>query len=104
MMFLYDLPNLVAGFLIVTFTVVVFLAGYFVYHRLFPATIDDAQRDLAMAVLGIVATVHSLLLAFSAVSVWESYGAAEESVISEANTINQLAHDLAIFNSPESLH
>ena len=48
------------------------------------------------------ATINSLLLAFSAVSVWESFGSAEEAVVNEANTVGALARDLAVFGSPEA--
>jgi uncharacterized membrane protein YraQ (UPF0718 family) len=54
-------------------------------------------------VLAVVATINSLLLAFSAVSVWESYGAADQAVVEEANTIGALARDLAVFESPQAV-
>jgi len=100
-MLLYDLPNPLIGFIIVVFTIFACLSGYFLYHRIFRIEVSESDRELAMSVLGIVATVHSLLLAFSAVSVWESHGAAEASVVNEANTVAQLARDLAVFDSPE---
>lgn len=101
--FLYDYPNLLVGFGIVLVTVLVAVAGYRLFRSVFKLNVNEAERDLAMAVLAIVATVHSLLLAFSAVSVWESYSAAEASVVDEANTVAQLARDLGVYNSPESM-
>lgn len=104
MMFLYDLPNLVLGALVIGVTIAFCLGSYFLGRRLMGRTeITEEQRALAMAVLPIVATVHSLLLAFSAVSVWESYSAAEYSVIEEANRIGQMTRDLAVFGSAESM-
>jgi len=52
--------------------------------------------------LAVVATVNSLLLAFSAVSVWEAYSTAEKAVNAEATTIGELGRDLALFGSVES--
>jgi hypothetical protein len=102
-MFLYDLPNPVLGGAVIAFTIALCLSGYAVMRRLLRPAVTDEQRSLALAVLPIVATVHSLLLAFSAVSVWESYSAAEYSVVQEANIIGEMARDLAVFNSAESL-
>jgi len=51
---------------------------------------------------GGVATINSLLLAFSTVSVWESFDSAEEAVVHEADTIGELARDLAVFDSEAS--
>jgi hypothetical protein len=36
-----------------------------------------------MAVLNVIATVYALLLAFVAVTVWQSFGAAETAVVNE---------------------
>jgi hypothetical protein len=46
--------------------------------------------------------VNSLLLAFSAVSVWDSFQDADAAVTEEANTIEALARDLAVFDSPRA--
>ena len=55
-----------------------------------------------MAVLTVIATIYALLLAFVAVSVWQSFGAAETAVVNEANSVGELARDLSIFDSAES--
>ncbi len=102
LLYLYDLPNWVMGAVVSGLIVALSLVAYFLFRRLYRAEFDDHERGLAMSVLGVVATINSLLLAFSAVSVWESFGSAEESVVHEADTVGMLARDLAVFGSNES--
>lgn len=102
MLFLYDLPNWLLGVVIVGGTLAIGYGAYFAFHRLCRATFSDDNCGVAMTVLGVVATVNSLLLAFSAVSVWESFSAADAAVVSEANSVSALARDLAVFDSAES--
>ena len=101
---LYDLPNWLMGLTIIGTIVVLTYAGYFLFHRLLRQEFSDNHKSVAMSVLGIVATVNSLLLAFSAVSVWDAFSSADEAVMQEANTIGALARDLAVFESPEAEH
>jgi hypothetical protein len=98
---LYDLPNWLLGVLVVGTTLGAALTGYVLSARL-RRSLTDEQRSLSLIMLPIIATVHALLLAFSAVSVWEAFAAAETSVMNEANTVAQLAADLAVFDSAES--
>ena len=105
MLILYDIPNWLLGFLVVTVCMVVSLGGHALVQRFWTHNkLADHERDLAMTVLGIAATVNSLLMAFSAVSVWDSFGSAEEAVGSEASTIGELARDLAIYGTPAADH
>jgi hypothetical protein len=102
MLALYDLPNWVMGVVIVGTIMALTYAGYFVLHRTWRPTITEANASVAMSILAVIATVHSLLLAFSALSVWDSFGSAEEAVVHEANTVGALARDLAVFDSADS--
>jgi hypothetical protein len=101
-LWIYELPNWTLGALT---AVIWLLLGSLVHaacglfmHK--PLREDD--RNLAIALLAVVATVNSLLLAFSAVSVWEAYSTAEKAVNAEATTIGELGRDLALFGSVES--
>ena len=100
--FLYDLPNALLGALVSGTAVAVALAAYAAFRRVVRTDFSADDRGLAMAVLAVVATVNSLLLAFSAVSVWEAFGAAEEAVVHEGDSIGELARDLAVYDSAES--
>ncbi len=101
MMFLYDLPHWLMGTTIVGACVAVMVGGYLGVRRRIRTDFSDAQVGTALAFLGVLATVTSLLLAFSAVSVWESFNTAESSVTTEANEAAQLARDLAVYG-PEA--
>jgi hypothetical protein len=96
---LYNLPDWMMALTIVATIVALCFASYFTFHRMFRPAFSDEERSLSMTVLGVVATVNSLLLAFVAVSVWESFGEAETAVVDEANTVSELARDLAIYDS-----
>lgn len=99
---LYDLPNGLLGLLICGGWTAIGLAGYFAFHRVCRVQFADSEKNLAVALLAVVATVNSLLLAFSAISVWESYGQADKAVRGEAVTIGALARNLAVFGTAES--
>lgn len=101
-LWLYELPNWLFGSLIIVFWIVVGVGGHQLLHRLFKPNFDEADKGLALALLGVVATINSLLLAFSAVSVWDAYNTADKAVSGEASTVAQLSTDLAVFNSTAS--
>lgn len=99
---LYDLPNWVFGLLISSSWVLIGLGGHLVFQRLCRVGFAEAERNLAIAMLAVIATITSLLLAFSAISVWESFGSADKAVRGEAITMGALARDLAVYDSAES--
>jgi hypothetical protein len=103
MMFLYDLPNWLMGVLIVGSCVAFVLTAYFVFKKLVPGTFSDTQVSTSIGLVSVVATVMSLLLAFSAVSVWEAFNSADMSVTNEANDVSMLARDLASYGGEEAL-
>src|SRR6266568_7214937 len=100
---LYDLPNSLLGLLICSIWMLIGLAGHFLFHRVCRTPFAEGEKNLAIGLLGVVATVNSLLLAFSAISVWEAYGSADKAVHGEAVTIGALARNLAVFDSAEAL-
>ena len=102
MLFLYDLPNWLLGIVVITPIVLCGYAIYFGCHRFIRPEFTESDRNVALTVLQVIATVNSLLLAFSAVSVWDSFSAADAAVVKEANTISALALDLTVFDSPAS--
>lgn len=98
----YDLHELLLGILLCGFWGLTGVTGFLVFHRMCRVVFTESERSLALALLGVVATVNSLLLAFAAVSVWDSYKAAEQAVRGEAVAIGALGRDLAIFDTTES--
>lgn len=99
---LYELPNGLLGLLICGSWLLIGVGGYFLFHRVCRTSFAEAEKNLAIALLAVVATVNSLLLAFSAISVWESYGAADKAVRGEAVTIGALARNLAVFDTNDA--
>jgi hypothetical protein len=102
MLFLYDLPDWLMCVCVITSILALAYAGYFAFHRLWRPSFTDVNKNVAMVVLAVVATVNSLLLALTAVSAWDSFGAAEAAVVQEGNTISALARDLAVYDSAQS--
>ncbi|KVM67284.1 hypothetical protein WJ61_26595 [Burkholderia ubonensis] len=97
MLFLYNIPAAAMGALIVAATLATALLGYAAFRRVLPARIDAEQRGMIVAMLSAVTTINSLLVAFSAVSVWSSYQAATDTVAAEAACATELSRDLAAF-------
>ncbi|KVL03181.1 DUF4239 domain-containing protein [Burkholderia ubonensis] len=99
MLFLYNIPAAAMGALIVAATLAAALLGYAAFRRVLPARIDAEQRGMIVAMLSAVTTINSLLVAFSAVSVWSSYQAATDTVAAEAACATELSRDLAAFRA-----
>lgn len=99
MEFLYAIPHWAMGLLVVAATTGGSLAVYGAFHaRRRKLTSEEVAMGPAFA--GIIATVTSLLLAFTAVSVWDSFKSADDAAENEATTATMLARDLAIFGTP----
>lgn len=102
MLFLYELPDWLMAVFIVGAVVGLAYPTYFLLRRLWRRSFTDVETNVSMTVLTVIGTIWALLLAFVAVSVWQSYGDAETAVVNEANSVGQLARDLAIFDSTQS--
>lgn len=99
---IYGLPNSALGPLICGGWLFIGVGGYLVFHRVCRTSFSEGEKNLAIALLAVIATVNSLLLAFSAISVWEAYGSAEKAVRGEAVTIGALARNLVVFDTVQS--
>jgi hypothetical protein len=98
----YDLPNWVLGLALVLSWVVIGLGAQAVFPRRWRERATESDRNVALASLGVIATINSLLLAFSAVSVWDSFSAAEQAVSREATAMAQLGRSMAVYGTPEA--
>ena len=92
----YDAPNWALGLGLVLGWVLIGLGAQAVFPRRWRERATESDRNVALASLGVIATINSLLLAFSAVSVWDSFSAAEQAVSREATAMAQLARSLAV--------
>ena len=102
MLFLYNLPSILMGALVVGTTLVVALLGYALFRRLCPVRLDAEQRGMTVAMMSAVTTINSLLVAFAAITVWGAYDSAAGIVSAEAACANELAADLASFGRPDA--
>jgi len=95
----YSLPNWLLGLGLVLGWILIALVIQSVFPRRWREATTEIDRNVILVSLGVIATINSLLLAFSAVSVWESFGAAEQAVQREATAIAQLGRTLALSDS-----
>ena len=102
MLFLYHLPNWLMAVCIVGAVVALAYPGYVLLHRLWRRSFTEAETNVSMAVLNVIATIFALLLAFVAVTVWQAFGAAETAVVNESNSVGELARALSLFDSPQA--
>lgn len=91
---IYSVPNWLLGVLTVGGSVAATLAGYRVFKRFFPNRFPENRIATAAQLAGIMATINSLLLAFTAVSVWDAYRAADGAVGDEASAVGQMSRDM----------
>lgn len=101
-LYLYDLPNGVLGTLFIVGWVAAGVGGQAIFQRLCGVSFSDGDKSLATSILAVIATVNSLLLAFTAIAVWEAYSHATHTVNGEATTMGQLSRDLAAFGTVQS--
>lgn len=102
MLFFYSIPTFCMAAIVVGLTLAAALFGHFVAHRLKSFQLDAEQRAITLAMVSIVTTINSLLVAFAYVTVWDAYNEAERTVAAEATCAKALAHDVAAFESPEA--
>ncbi|HEY9103242.1 DUF4239 domain-containing protein [Chitinimonas sp.] len=100
MHFLYNMHSVWMALIIVGVTLSVALLGYAITSRFRLVLMDPEQRAMMIAMMSIVTTINSLIVAFAAISVWEAYNAADRTVTEEAACAGELARDLAAFRSP----
>jgi lipid-A-disaccharide synthase-like uncharacterized protein len=96
----YAIPNWLLGLALVLAWVLIALAAQALFPRRWREQATETDRNVALASLGVIATINSLLLAFSAVSVWDSFSTAEQAVHHEATAIAQLGRTLALYEAP----
>jgi hypothetical protein len=97
---LYLMPHWAMGLLVVSATVAPSLAVYALFHKLLRPELTEEEVAAGPTFAGIIATVTSLLLAFTAVSVWDSFKSADQAVTDESTSATMLARDLGSFDSP----
>ncbi|MEK7886173.1 hypothetical protein AAB992_03555 [Burkholderia contaminans] len=100
MLFLYNWPSWLMGLFIVIATVSAALGAYALFRCILPVDLLPEQRAMAITMVSVITTINSLLIAFSAISVWDAYNGAEHTVEAEATAAGELSRDLAAFGDP----
>ena len=76
------------------------LGGVWLVRRFIPATREGYHAEISAAVLGVVAAIFGLLLAFVIVIAYENYLDADTNVSREADALASIVRDSAAFPEP----
>jgi hypothetical protein len=71
-------------------SIVYALIGVTVARRLMHGNISEGHNDIPVPIFQTAGTIYAVLLAFSVIAVWQSYGAAKDNVAEEASTLTTL--------------
>jgi hypothetical protein len=72
-------------------------------RRLVPATRDGFDAEVSSQLLGVVAALFGLLLAFIVVIAYQNYGDTQSNVSNEADALAAIVRDSAAFPPPDSV-
>jgi len=98
------LLTIVNGILVVGGICLLAIVGFELVHRLVPAASRQQHNDVAGFIYAALGVIYAVLLALVVIAVWEEYGAANDTVEQEANSLAEiywLAHRLP---EPEGVH
>jgi hypothetical protein len=95
--FYFSLPLWQSAALVLVAAMVICVGSHRLVQWLFRRMPNMKETKLADAVMGVVASFIGIMLAFSAVQVWEDYGTADKAVAQEAAAISELYRDMAVY-------
>jgi hypothetical protein len=75
---------------VIGFAVLYALFGVSVARRLMKGSVGDDHNELPSPIFQTAGTIYAVLLAFSVIAVWQSYGEAQDNVAEEASTLATL--------------
>jgi hypothetical protein len=94
-------PTLALVLIVVGLVLGLVLAAVWAVRRLVPATRDGFDAEVSSQVLGVVASLFGLLLAFVVVIEFQAFSAAEDNVAGEADGLAAIMRDSRAFGGPE---
>lgn len=100
MLFVYNWPSSMMGLFVVALTLLFALGGYAFFRRIVRVRPAPEEQSMTIAMVSVITTINSLLIAFAAISVWGAYSDAAHNVDAEATTAGELARDLGSFGEP----
>jgi hypothetical protein len=83
-----SLLALAAG--VIGLAIVYALSGVLLVRRVLKGRVSRGHNDLSVPIFQTAGTIYAVLLAFSVIAVWQSYGAAKDNVAEEASTLATL--------------
>jgi hypothetical protein len=93
----FNLPMWLATGLVLSACVIVCVGGHLAARLVIPTRTPRREAELAVALMTVSAAFIGIMLAFSAVQVWQDYGDADRAVSAEAAATAQLYRDLAAY-------
>ncbi|HLL27473.1 MAG TPA: DUF4239 domain-containing protein [Xanthobacteraceae bacterium] len=90
---IYNSPTWLVGAVIVAFFVAVAVAGLAIVHQLLSVKLRRQHNELVGFSIAVVGVIYAVLLAFIAVTTWETFRKADDVVAREANFVGDVYHD-----------
>jgi hypothetical protein len=79
------------GVVIVGASVLLAHLGLYLVRRRVPLSVLETQHEVAGFIIGVLGAIYAVLLAFVVVAVWDQFGEAKITVITEANQLSDLS-------------
>jgi hypothetical protein len=77
------------------------LTGVLLVRNFVKGRVSEGHNDLPVPIFQTAGTIYAVLLAFSVIAVWQSYGAAKDNVAEEASTLTTLYRQTDGLPNPE---
>jgi hypothetical protein len=75
---------------VIGFSILYACLGVLLVRRLVKGRVSEDHNDLPVPIFQTAGTIYAVLLAFSVIAVWQSYGAAKDNMEEEASTLTTL--------------
>ncbi|MDB5448671.1 MAG: hypothetical protein JWQ97_3988 [Phenylobacterium sp.] len=95
----FSLPPWLSTLIVAAACVLVCVGAHLAVRAMIPKTIPRQDTELAVALMGVIAVFIGIMLAFSAVQVWQDYSDAEKAVADEAAATSQLYRDMVVYGA-----
>jgi hypothetical protein len=87
---IYSQPNWIIGSAVIASIVLISCAALVVFHHLVPVKLRRAHNDVVGFSIAVTGVIYAVLLAFIAVTTWETYRKADDAVAGEANYLGDV--------------
>lgn len=97
----FTLSLVALALLIVGIAICYAVLGVSIARRFMRGTVSESHNDLPSPIFQSAGTIYAVLLAFSVIAVWQSYGSAKDNVAEEASTLTTLYRQTNGFPQPQ---